>query len=342
MTALRRLSLPFVLPRERYRYGGAGQAAAAIVVLGLIASAPYIVSEATLNDLGQAVILGLLAISFNIVFKYSGLLSFGHAAFFGFAAYGGALLLRSHPGLPVLAVVALVGVISGVLGFVLGEICVRRSGAYFSMTTLAVGALIYTIAFKWHALTGGTDGLSSFMPPGLVIFPHWTISNPSITQTYLLVVSCLLPVALASWALLELTPFGNALRLVQQNEERAAFLGYDPHRIKLTNYVLAAFLAGVAGSLWAIQNGFVSTDSIDLDLSTTIIIMTFIGGSTWFWGPLLGSAVYVFGSDQLSALTDHWQLWMGVVFVTLVLACPQGIAGIAGALVSRVVGRRNA
>lgn len=324
-------------PERRARWTGtrAGEGLVTIVLLGAISAAPLLVSQAALNDLSQAVLLGLFAISFNIVFKYSGLLSFGHAAFFGVSAYAASILLRAVPTLPIPVLVLGVAAATGVLGAVLGHVCVRRSGAYFSMMTLAIGSFLYTVAFKWNAVTGGTDGLGNFMPPSLTLLPGWTLGSPTIAQTYWLAAALLIPVTLAAWALLELTPFGNAVVLTKQNEERAAFLGYDTHRVKLANYTLAALVAGVAGSLWALQNGFVSTDSIDLTLSTTVIIMAFIGGSAWFWGPLIGSTIYIFASDWLSALTQHWQLWMGLVFIVMVMACPGGVSGLARALLAR-------
>jgi branched-chain amino acid transport system permease protein len=305
------------------------EAVATVLLLGLLAAAPALFSRATVNDLGQAVCLGLFAISFNLLFKYSGLLSFGHAAFFGFAAYAEALLLQSFPGIPVPILVLSAGLSAGLLGLVLGQICVRRSGAYFSMTTLAIGAFFYAIAFKWHGVTGGTDGLDSFMPDSLLLLPRWSLDSPGIAQTYLLILAILLPVALAARALLELTPFGNAVIAVRSNEKRAAFLGYNTHRVKLANFVLAAALAGVAGALWAIDNSFVSTDSIDLSFSTTVIIIAFLGGSTWFWGPMIGSVVYIAASDWLSALTPHWQILLGLAFIFMVLFAPGGIAGLA-------------
>jgi len=317
------------------------EAAATLVLLGLLVAAPALFSRATVNDLGQAVCLGLFAISFNLLFKYSGLLSFGHAAFFGFAAYAAALLLQSVPAIPLPVLVLGAGLSAGLLGLVLGQICVRRSGAYFSMTTLAIGAFFYAVAFKWHGLTGGTDGLDSFMPDSLLLLPRWTLDNPGITQTYLLILALLIPVALAAWALLELTPFGNAVVAVRSNEKRAAFLGYDTHRVKLANFVLAAALAGVAGALWAIDNSFVSTDSIDLSFSTTVIIITFLGGSIWFWGPMIGSVVYIAASDWLSALTPHWQIILGLAFILIVLFAPGGIAGLARGAWRRALATRT-
>jgi branched-chain amino acid transport system permease protein len=204
------------------------------------------------------------------------------------------------------------------------------------MTTLAIGAGFYSLAFKWSGVTGGTDGLDSFMPDRLTILPGWQWENPSIAQTYWLVLAILIPSALAAWALLELTPFGNAVRAVRQNEKRAKFLGYDTHNIKLANFTLAAALAGIAGGLWAIDNSFVSTDSIDLTFSTTVIIIAFIGGTAWYWAPIIGAVIYIAASDWLSALTPHWQIWFGLAFIFLVLFAPGGIAGLIRAAFTKL------
>jgi branched-chain amino acid transport system permease protein len=314
-----------------------GETFATILLLGGLAAAPLVVSRAAVNDLGQALCLGLFAISFNIIFKYSGLLSFGHAAFYGVGAYAAALLLQYDPGIPMILLIPGTGLATGLLGVLLGHICVRREGAYFSMTTLAIGAFFATAALKWSAVTGGTDGLDGFMPGTLRLLPFWPLPSPTISQTYLLVLAFLLPVALAAWAVLEFTPFGQAVRAIRQNETRAIFLGHDAHLIKLANFTLAASLAGFAGALWAIDNGFVSTDSIDLTFSTTVIIAALIGGSQWYWGPVIGAIIYIAASDWLSALTPHWQIWLGLAFIAMVLAAPGGIAGIVAAAWRRAV-----
>jgi len=336
-----------VLQRQRLRgtasrQGNVAEAAVTFLLLGVLAAAPLFASRATINDLGQAVCLGLFGISFNIIFKYSGLLSFGHAAFFGFAAYAEALLLQSHGGLPIPLLVLAAAASTAILGLAVGQICVRREGAYFSMTTLAIGAGFYAAAFKWSGVTGGTDGLDSFIPDSLKLLPGWQWENPSIAQTYWLVLAILIPSALAAWALLELTPFGNAVRAVRQNEKRAEFLGYETHHIKLANFTLAAALAGIAGALWAIDNGFVSTDSIDLTFSTTVIIIAFIGGTAWYWGPIIGAVIYIAASDWLSAVTPHWQIWLGLAFILLVLFAPGGIAGLVRAAFKKVFSERAA
>jgi ABC-type branched-subunit amino acid transport system permease subunit len=303
---------------------GAWTSAAFVLVLAL---APLCLPLSFVNDLGQAMCMGLFAIGFNIVFTSCGLLSFGHAAFFGIAAYAEAQLLLHFPGLPILVLVPAASAASALAGAVFGQICVRRQATYFSMTTLAVAALVASVASKWQDVTGGTDGLGGFLGAKLVLLPGWSIEPPGIVGAYWIVAAGAFVSALLAWALLELTPFGNAVRAVRDNEERAQFLGYDTHRVKLGAYVAGAALAGVGGALWAIDNRFVSTDSIDLTLSTTVILMTLLGGRRWFLGPLAGSIVYIAAGDWLSKLTSHWQLLLGVVFIATVLFAPDGLAG---------------
>jgi len=338
MTALEQVARAVGTPR-RAAVPRRGETLATVLLLGGLAAAPLVVSRAGVNDLGQALCLGLFAISFNIIFKYSGLLSFGHAAFYGFGAYAAALALQYEPGIPLILLIPATAVSTGVLGLLLGHVCVRREGAYFSMTTLAIGAFFATVALKWSGVTGGTDGLDGFMPDTLRLLPFWSLPSPGLSQTYWLVLAFLLPAALAAWAVLELTPFGQTVRAVRQNETRAIFLGHDAHLIKLANFTLAASLAGLAGGLWAIDNGFVSTDSIDLEFSTTVIIAALIGGSQWYWGPVIGAVVYIAASDWLSALTPHWQIWLGLAFIAMVLAAPGGIAGMIAAAWRKAAGR---
>jgi ABC-type branched-subunit amino acid transport system permease subunit len=312
--------------------------AAFLLVLAL---APLYLPLTLVNDLGQAMCMGLFAIGFNVVFDGCGLLSFGHAVFFGIAAYAQAQLLQHFPGLPLVLLIPAASLASALAGAVSGQVCVRRQGTYFSMTTLAIAALAASVAYKWQSVTGGTDGLGGFLPARLVLLPGWSIEPPGISGAYWLIAAVTFASAALVWALLALTPFGNAVRAVRDNEERAAFLGYGTHRVKLGAYVVGAALAGVGGALWAIDNRFVSTDSIDLGLSTTVILMTLIGGRRWFWGPLAGAIVYIAAGDWLSKLTSHWQLLLGIVFIGVVQFAPDGLAGCVRATWRRLAERRH-
>jgi branched-chain amino acid transport system permease protein len=301
------------------------------VAIGLLSvgllSAPLVLPLNVTNDLGHALCLGLFGIGFNLIFRYSGLLSFGHAAFFGFSAYATAKLLQYDPGVPLAVILLTTIAAGGCLGLVLGHVCVRRTGAYFSMTTLAIGAFVYSVAFKWNSVTGGTDGLGGFMPSHLVLLPGYEIESTDIVRVYFVVLIICAIITTLTWALMDLTPFGNTVKAVKQNEERAAFLGYHTLGVKLTNFAIGAAVAGLAGTLWAVDTAFVATDSIDLQLSTTVIIITFLGGSNWFLGPIVGSILYIILSDWLSAQTAYWQIWIGLLFIAIVLVFPSGLSG---------------
>jgi ABC-type branched-subunit amino acid transport system permease subunit len=317
--------------RDRLRVDGTNRPEAVIVVLllAIAIGAPFFVPLNVTNDLGQALCLGLFGIGFNLIFRYSGLLSFGHAAFFGFAAYSAAKLLQSYPAIPLPLLLLVTGFSTALLGLAIGHVCVRRTGAYFSMSTLAIAAFVYSVAFKWNAMTGGTDGLGGFMPSQLVLFPGYAVESTNISRMYFVVLFVSVFLIAGSWALMELTPFGNAVKAVKQNEERAAFLGYHTFAVKLSNFAIGAVVAGLAGALWAIDTAFVATDSIDLKLSTTVIILTFLGGSNWFLGPILGSVFYITMSDWLSGQTAYWQIWIGLLFMVVVLLFPLGLSGMA-------------
>jgi branched-chain amino acid transport system permease protein len=317
--------------RGRLRAVGTNRPEATVVVLLLAVAigVPFLVPLNITNDLGQALCLGLFGIGFNLIFRYSGLLSFGHAAFFGFAAYLAAKLLQSYPAIPLPLLLLVTGFSTAVLGLAIGHVCVRRIGAYFSMSTLAIAAFVYSVAFKWNAVTGGTDGLGGFMPARLVLFPGYAVESTNIACMYFVVLFESVIFIAGAWALMDLTPFGNAVKAVKQNEERAAFLGYHTFAVKLANFAIGAVVAGVAGALWAIDTAFVATDSIDLKLSTTVIILTFLGGCNWFLGPILGGVVYITLSDWLSSQTAHWQIWIGLLFIVVVLLFPSGLSGVA-------------
>jgi len=308
--------------------GSAARVAVAVAAVALLAAAPAALSKSQLFTLTDILVLGLFAVSYNILLGYGGMLSFGHSAYFGLGAYGTALILAHSPGLP--PPVAVLGGMAVAIagGLLVGCVCVRRSGPYFSMLTLAFGMLFYTGAWKWRSLTQGDDGFGGFVPSEWFFPLIGAIQTGDYAQIYrmvLLVVGVLLAL---TWALMSFTPYGNAVRSVRQNEERASFLGYDTFTIKLANYMLASALAGIAGGMFVVCHNFVSTDVIGLDRSTEVVMMTYIGGTGWFFGPLLGSAFVVAFGDFLASWTERWQLVMGGLFVLMVMYMPKGFSGI--------------
>lgn len=298
-----------------------------LLVCVLAACAPAVVPPSYLYTLTDAVILSLFAVGFNLLFGYGGQLSFGHAAYFGVGGYVCALSLSHMPGMPVL-VALLSGVIAAALvGGLVGLICVRRSGAYFAMLTMAFGMLIFLIAWKWRSLTGGDDGFGNFVPDSLWLPVVGTFKSGDLRAMYHGVLAIVVPLLIVVWAVLTFTPYGNAIRCIRMNEQRAAFLGFDVFAIKLVNYIVASALAGLAGGLYALAHNFISPQMAGVDMSTDVVMMVFIGGSGSFFGPLLGTAFFVLVGDWLSSITERWQMVMGVVFILMVIFAPKGVIG---------------
>jgi branched-chain amino acid transport system permease protein len=265
----------------------------------------------------------LFATSFNLLFGYTGMLPFGHAAFFGLGAYITALIFNHLPQFPLLLTV-LVAALSGlVAGVLIGFICVRLSGPYFSLGSFAFQMFLYAVALKWRAVTGGDDGMS-IIRPELHLPVLGSLSLGNIHNLYYLT---LVIVALGIFAcyLFLKTPLGNSVLCMRENDIRASFLGYNVFLTKLTIFSFSGFLAGLAGSLFALFQGFVATSCIDMNMSFQVVLMVVIGGTDYFLGPVLGAAFYLVFQDWLSSLTKHWWIFMGILFVLVVIYAEGGL-----------------
>ncbi len=288
-----------------------------VLVILLLFTAPYLLKVTQIRILSEIAYFSLFAISFNLLFGYGGLLSFGHAAYFGLGAYTTAILLKRVAGMPLLLSILFGGIAAAIGGAIVGFFCVRRKGGYFVLLTLAFNQLIWAVAWKWRSVTVGDDGLGGFVPKNL----HLGIITLDMTKTepiYYLTVTIVLLLLFLAWYLTK-TPFGNTILAIKVNEERAAFLGYHVNFSKGLVFTIASFFAGIAGSLFAIFQDFVATNVVNLLLSTEVLLMTILGGAGSFFGPILGAAIFVYFSDWLSSLTDRWEFFMGVLFIIVVL-----------------------
>jgi branched-chain amino acid transport system permease protein len=302
------------------------QVAIIVVAILLLFIAPRFLKITHLRLLNEIAYFSLFAISFNLLFGYAGLLSFGHAAYFGLGAYTTAILLKRVAGTPLLLSILSGGIVGAIVGAMVGFFCVRRKGGYFVLLTLAFNQLIWAVAWKWRNVTGGDDGLGGFVPKTLSL----GIIRLDMTRTetmYYLTVTIVLILLFLAWYLTK-TPFGNTIWAIKVNEERAAFLGYNVKLSRILIFTVASFFAGIAGSLFAVFQDFVATNVVNLLLSTEVILMTILGGTGSFFGPILGSAVFVYFSDWLSSLTDRWEFFMGVLFIIVVLYFHQGAIGL--------------
>jgi len=309
--------------------------ALAIGLAVLFLAAPRVLTIVQTRMLTEIVYFSLFAVSFNLLFAYAGLLSFGHAAYFGLGAYVTAISLKHVAGMPLFAAILLGALAGAVGGAVIGFFCVRRKGSYFALLTLAFNQFLWAIAWKWREVTGGDDGIGGIVPkkPLDLGFMSIDLMNFS-TKYYLILIIVVLCLALG-WYLMR-TPFGNTVKAVKGNEERASFLGYNVNRSKLLIFTLSAFFAGIAGSLFALFQDFVAPSAISLAMSTEVLFMAFLGGTGSFFGPILGAAIFVYFTDWISSITERWEFILGLLFIVLVLYFHQGFIGLIPARLKRL------
>ncbi|HVZ50757.1 MAG TPA: branched-chain amino acid ABC transporter ATP-binding protein/permease [Pseudolabrys sp.] len=276
----------------------------------------------SINSASVIVILAIAAMGLNLCVGWTGLVSFGHSAWFGIAAYAAGLIqLHWFPGqiaLPILLSLLFVAVLSAAVG----ALILRRRGVYFSLLTLALSALVYTVAFRWSEVTGGEDGLG-----GLKRGSIGPVSLDDARAYYILVALIGLAVL---YALLRLSRshFGHVLVAIRENQLRATFQGYPVERYKLAVFVLSAMVTGLAGALLAFQTYLVSAEAVSVPFSGELLAMVVIGGMHQFLGPVIGALFFVLFRELLSIWSGNWLLWFGLLFVGFVLYSPEGLAGI--------------
>jgi branched-chain amino acid transport system permease protein len=263
----------------------------------------------------------MFACAYNLLLGFGRMLSFGHAAFFGFAAYVTSWLITAHGAGPAAAV--LIGVaVAALLGVVFGGLASRRRGIYFAMITLALGQLVYFVCLE-APFTGGENGLQG-VPRGTLL---GLLPLRSDMVMYYLVLAVFAAVFLFVRRVVH-SPFGHVLRAIRENESRAISLGYDINRYRLLAFVLSAALSGLAGSLNALVLGFATLSSVQQSTSGEVILMTLLGGTGTFFGPVVGAAIVMTLQEYLSDVVGGWvTAIIGVIFVTCVLSFRRGIVG---------------
>ena len=269
-------------------------------------------------------IFGLFAVGFNLLFGYTGLLSFGHAAFLGVGSYAtGMAIVHGQVPWPVAIVLGVVA--ASLTGVVMGYLAIRTRGIYFSMVTLALAQIVYYAFYKAESYTGGENGLR-----GVVVQPvevaGYTLDFTQPTVKYYVI---WVFVAAALWFVSRIlaSPFGAVIEAVRENEKRAAACGYDVARSKLLVFVLSAALCGLAGSLRALHLSVVPIDSLSYLLSGQAVMMSLLGGMGTFFGPFIGAGLFLYLEDIVTSMTTHWMAVVGVVFMVFVLFFPRGVWG---------------
>lgn len=275
---------------------------------------------------GRVLVMGLAAMSFNILLGFTGVMSFGHAAYFGLGAYGAGLLLKFVAASTPLAIVAGT-LLGGVAGGIVGLFIARRRGVYFAMATVAFGQIGFYIAYTWNDLTGGYDGLRGFQRAPLHLgFTTIDITNNGTLFYYFLLF--VFGIVVAAQGLLLASPFGRTLLAIRENERRARFLGIPVDRHIWLSFTISCFFTALAGSLYGLLNNFADPMAMHYSLSGEIVIMAVMGGMRSFWGPLVGAAVFVVVQDYISSMTVNWMSFVGLIFVLVVLFFPRGILGV--------------
>lgn len=293
---------------------------APLAAAALLALAPAVLGNYGIGLLTECLIFAIFAMSLDLLIGYTGLLSFGHAAFFGLSAYA-VVTLNVHLGVNGWLGLGAGIALSTMFAVLVGAVSIRVSGIAFLMVTLAFAQLVFSAALKWRDVTGGTDGLGGLVRPRL----FGSSLDNRVTMFYL-AFACLVA---SVWALRRLVaaPLGSVFIGIKENAPRMAALGYKVQRFQLLSFTIAGAFAGLAGGLYGLFNGYISTDALNWSVSGDVVIMVILGGAGTIVGPAVGAAIFLVMKDVVSSWTDHWMFLIGAVFIACVMVLPQGVWG---------------
>jgi len=307
----------------------------AIVMFILFLLVPLLPGKFWTHVSTEILIFGLFALSFNLLYGYMGQISFGHAAFFGVGAYASAMVftrLKTTGGeigmLDFFLSLAAGPPVAAVAALIVGFFCVRLTGIYFAMLSLAFGELLFYIVFSWYSFTKGDDGIQGLLPPLIL---------QNEVSFYYLTLAIVTLALLAMWRITE-SPFGYIMRTLRDNQRRAAFLGIDVRLHMLINFVIAGTFAGLAGALWGPFSRSVNPGLLGWQESGVAVFMTLIGGAGSIVGPMLGSVIYTLLQAVVKMYTVYWPLTIGTIILLIVLFLPGGVLGL---IEKRVKARRD-
>jgi len=273
----------------------------------------------------RILVMGLAAMALNFLLGFTGVLSFGHAAYFGLGAYGAAMAIK-YLGAGTIPAIGLGVVVATLAAMVIGGLIVRRRGVYFAMVTIAFGQVFYFLAFRWNSVTGGDDGLTNWHRQP-IDFGFAKLDIFGNDKAYYYFVLVIFGICVAAMAKLLRSPFGRSLVAIRENERRARFLGVPIEFHIWLSFVISCLFVSVAGTLYALLNNFTDPRALRFDLSGNLVIMAVLGGMRSFWGPLIGAAIFVALQDYVSSRTENWMSIIGLVFVLVVRFFPRGVLG---------------
>lgn len=307
-----------------------------LAIVALLIALPFATESFIIKTVTEVLIFGIFAMSLDLLVGYTGLVSFGHAAFFGIGAYSaGVLAEKLTPNLLVILPLTLLVVAAAAL--VIGFFSIRVSGVYFLMLTLAFSQMVYAIADRWTEVTGGSNGLAGIPRPRLEVAAFQFLFEDATARYFLVLVFFVLSFAALTWVVR--SQFGHALVGIRENETRLRAVGYNTTRFKLIAFVIAGIFAGVAGVLYAGFNRFVSPNEMYWTASGQVLIMVIIGGSGTLIGPALGAGLILILQNIVSSSTERWPTIMGLVFVFFVFAARRGVVGLIETISERAAAR---
>jgi branched-chain amino acid transport system permease protein len=313
-------------PRNRSLLRLAAPMAPILILLILV---PTFVETYQVQLLTYGLIAAIAALGFNLLLGYTGLLSFGHSAYFGIGAYTVAFVVQ-HLGPHTMEVYILIGIpVVAIVSALFGYFCVRHTRIFFGILTLAISQVVYSLALKLYWVTGGSDGLRVPRPAlllGLLNFSGPRGFQQFITSYYYYVLAIFVVCVVLMWVIVH-SPFGKALQAIRDNEVRARFLGLRIRRFRWISFLVSGTFTGLAGILWVPLNGLTTPDVLYWTFSGEIVFSALLGGFRNFTGPIVGGIVFTYLKTYAVATTEYWQLLLGVVLVTLVLVLPTGIVG---------------
>jgi branched-chain amino acid transport system permease protein len=312
---------------------------AAMLVLAVLALLPLYVGLYQTQLLTYGLIASIAALGFNLLLGYTGLLSFGHSAFFGIGTYSVAFLARDA-GIHSMELYILIGLpIAALTSALFGYICVRHTRIFFGILTLALSQVLYSLALKLFWITGGTDGLRVPRPTllaGMLTFTGGGAYQRFVYAYYYYALAAFALCVVIMWVIVH-SPFGKALQAIRDNETRARFLGLRIRRFRWISFLISGTFTGLAGILWVPLNGVTTPDvTLYWPVSGDIVFTALLGGFRNFTGPIVGGLVFTYLKTYAVATTEYWQLLLGVVLVLLVLLLPTGIVGAFSAVVDKL------
>jgi len=305
-------------------------------IIVLLFVLPFVVPPYEVTQLSYGLIFAIAALGFNLLLGYTGLLSFGHSAYFGMGAYGVAFMVKY---LKITSMEAFIvgGIVAATaVAALFGFLCVRYTRIFFSILALALSQVLWSLAFKFFWVTGGTDGLRVPTPSllGVGMAPGQDKMAFLAHRYYYYVLVIFLVGVAVMWVIVH-SPFGKALQAIRDNETRAEFVGVQVWRYRWVAFLISGVFTGLAGALWVPLNGLTTPDILVWNFSGEIVFFTVLGGFKTFAGPIVGAVVFNYLKTFAVGYTVYWQMFLGVVLVTLVLALPTGIMGMVARLAQK-------